>query len=332
MTYSAYGRRRRRRTIVAVVVVIAAVLALVVAVGRATSSRQLAREYLDTAVELLEIEIDASDRLATLISDLEQYERPRLVELLDEIDEEARQVVRDLESANPPTEGDLGTAHGFLTVAVLSWRDGVVAIRDALLALSEDPLTADAVEVLEGAMADLAVGDTAYQGFVAAAERSGDTEVLADPLPGVRFIPLDADAYDGDAIARRMLITPGLGVVENLAIADLKLDPAPVGEREGIPLVPLSESLNVEATVANRGTVSVGTVLVALNLVSNDGELFESQQGIESLEPGELSTLVFTGLPVQPGGLYEVSVALANPDDDASDDLVSFVFIRNADE
>jgi hypothetical protein len=332
MTYSAFGRRKRRRTIVAVGVVIVAVLALVIAVGRATSNRQLAREYLDTAVELLEIEIDASDRLATLIADLEQFERPRLVELLDEIDEEVRQVVRDLESAEPPTQGDLGTAHGFLTVAVLSWRDGVVAIREALLALSEDPLTPDAVEVLEGAMTDLEVGDTAYEGFVEAAERSGESGVLADPLPTVRFIPLDAEGYDGEVIARRMLITPGLGVVENLAIVDLKLDPAPVGEREGIPLVPLSESLDVEATVANQGTVAVQTILVTLNLVSNDGEVFETQRGIESLEPGGLSTVAFTGLPVQPGSLYEVTVALANQDDDASDDLMSFVFIRNTDE
>jgi hypothetical protein len=305
---------------------------LVIAVGRAQSNRQVSREYLDTAVELLDVEVDASAQLLTLLTDLEVFERPRLVELLDELDTDVRQVVRDLEAADPPESGELATAHAFLTVAVVSWRDGVVATREALLELSDNPLTAGAVDVLEQAIADLQVGDAAYEGFAEAADASGETEVLADQLPTVRFIPLEEGVFDAEAIARRMLITPGLGIISNLAVADIKLDPAPVGERDGIPLVPLSESLSAEATIANRGTVPAETITVVLSLVSNDGELFEANQGIESLEPGELSTVAFTGLPVQPGGLYEVTIALASPDDDASDDLVSFVFIRNADE
>ena len=94
----------------------------------------------------------------------------------------------------------------------------------------------------------------------------------------------------------------------------------------------MSDSLNAEAIISNRGTVPVDTITVYLTLVSNEGDTFEDSQGIERLEPGELTTVSFVDLPVQGGRLYEVVLSLGGQDDDPTDDRLAFQFLRNADE
>jgi len=121
-------------------------------------------------------------------------------------------------------------------------------------------------------------------------------------------------------------------VIVNLGIADIKLEPGPTGERNGIPVVPVSETLDAEATISNRGTVPVDTIVVILSMLSNEGDMFEDSQGIERLEPGEKATVTFTDLPVQGGRLYEVVFSLGGQDDDPTDDRETFQFLRNADE
>jgi hypothetical protein len=177
------------------------------------------------------------------------------------------------------------------------------------------------------------VGDAAYQEFGAAVRVAAEASALAEPFPTFEFIPREsAEEFDTESIVRRMLLAPGLAVRLNVAIADISLDPAPTGERNGIPVVPVSETLDAQATVSNRGTVVVNTIVVTLTLVSNEGDTFEATQGIETLGPGELTTVTFEALPVQGGRLYEIAFSLAGPDDDPTDDRLTFQFLRNADE
>ncbi len=157
--------------------------------------------------------------------------------------------------------------------------------------------------------------------------------MLAESFPGISFVPIPrVDDFTVEAIVRQMLLAPGLGVIVNLGVADIRLDPSPTGERNGVPVVPVSETLTAEATISNRGTVPVDTIVVVLTMVSNEAESYEESQGIERLEPGEKSTVTFENLPVQGGREYEVVFSLGGQDDDPTDDRVSFRFIRNADE
>jgi hypothetical protein len=331
MTYPALRRRRRRR-VIAVVVAVGVILAAVFAVGRARSDRQVTREYLDVAMAVATGEEDAAARFVALVEDLEDLERPQLVEVLDLLETESARLATELNEAKPPEGDEVAQAHSFLAIAVGAWRDGLKAAREAMLTLSEDPLEPNAILLLDAAIEDLHVGDSAYEEFAAMVRVEG-TQTLAAPYPAVRFIPqAEVEAYDAEAIARRILEAPALGVVDNVAIADIKLEPGPVGERSGIPLVPWSDTLDAEATVSNRGSELVETITVDLTLVSNEGELFEASQGIEALEPGDLVTVAFTGLPVQEGRIYELEFSLPGGDDDDTDDTVSFRFIRNARE
>ena len=332
MTYLSVRRRRRRR-LIGLSVGIVLILILIFAVSRARSDRQASREYLDGAVAVAVGEEDAAARFVGIIDGLEDLDRPTLTDRLDLLETEVADFAADLSEVVAPGEGDLARAHSFLSIAVSSWRDGTAGARAALLAMSADPVDATAMARLEGAFNDLRVGDASYEEFEAVVRVAVASSSLVESFPAVHFIPVADDAgYDAATISRRLLLNPDAGVVRNLAIADMRLEPGPVGERNGIPVVPFSEGLDAEATVSNLGTVPVQTITVNLQLVSNEGEKFEASQGIEMLAPGGLTTVAFTGLPVEGGRLYEIIFTLGEDDDDPSDDRLSFQFLRNSSE
>jgi hypothetical protein len=223
-------------------------------------------------------------------------------------------------------------ADAFFTIAVKAWRDGLFGFSQAVLALSSDALDEAGQAQLEAALGDMHLGDAAYREFRDAVKLAPEAETLAEPFPRVTFVPMArAEEFTVQAITLQMLQAPGLSPVTNVAIADIKLDPSPTGERNGIPVIPVSESLEAQATVSNRGTVPVNTIEVTLSMVSNEGDTYEVTQGIERLEPGAKTLVTFGTLPVEGGRLYEVAISLAGGDDDPTDDRVTFQFLRNED-
>ena len=315
------------------VVVAAVILALAVAVALARSDRQASREYLDAVFDVATGEKSLAVQFADLVDRLRELERPVVAQTLELLEGDAAVLAEELTRAEAPGKGDLFRAHSFLSIAVASWRDGLTGFRQAILTLSNDPLDEAGSAQLEAALSDLRVGDAAYSEFQALVRTAPEAEVLAEPFPSVKFIPIAlVEELTVEAIVRKMLQAPGLGVVVNVAIADMRLDPGPTGERNGIPVIPVSETLTAEAIISNNGTVPVDTIVVVLTMVSNDGERYEESRGIERLEPGELTTVTFENLPVQGGRLYEVAIALGGQDDDSTDDRISFQFLRNADE
>ncbi len=321
-------RRRRRRRVLAALVGLVVILAVVYAATRWQSERQVSREYLDGALAFADGEADLAGRLADMLDRLEHIGRPGMATILDELQERAAALAGDLEDAGSPP-GELGSGDLYLHIAAVRWQDGIAYLRRGLLALSESAVDENGRDWLCRGLVDLRVGDSAFAGFLEILEGM-DTSDLGRDFPVVAFVAAeDAVLYDADDLARRLVMTPGLEATVNLAVADLRLDPAPVGEQVGLPVVPLSESLGVEVTVANRGTARVVEVEVALDLLSQDGTIFSDRQSTGVLEPGAATTVGFADLPVEPGKLYEILVSLVGGDDDSSDDQISFTFIRN---
>lgn len=322
-------RRRRRRRVLAAVVGLLMVLAVAYGFTRWQSERQVSREYLDGALRFADGEADAAVRLADLVERLEQIGRPGMVTVLDELREQTRVLAAGLGEAGEPP-GELAGGNLYLQIAARRWGDGVAALRRGLLALSASATNEKGRDWIHQGLMDLRVGDTAYAGFLAILDKV-DTSDLAREFPAVAFVAAADEAlYDADELAARLVMTPSLGATQNLAVADLHLDPSPVGEQMGLPVVPLSASLSVEVTVANRGTARVASREVALDLTSQDGTIHQDSRSLGPLDPGAAVTVLFVDLPVEPGKLYEIIVSLVGEDDNPLDDQVSFTFIRNA--
>jgi len=327
MSYQQVRRRRRRRLLVALVVLIV-IVAVAYAVTRVASERQVRREYLDRAVAFAEAEADLAERLADMVLRLEQIGRPAMVSVLDELQQGTAELARDLDEIGAPP-ADLETEDRYLVIAAVRWRDGIAGVRLGLIGLSEAAMDQEGRDLLQQGLIDLRVGDSAFAGFVEGLDEEDFTR-LGREFPAVAFVPPGGESlFDAERLSQRLILAPGLTVLENLAVADLRLDPEPVGEQVGLPVVPVSESLDADVTVANRGTVRAVGILVILELVSQDATIERFEEEIAVLEPGALGTVSFPGLPAEPGGLYEIVISLGSEDDDPSDDTMSFTFIRN---
>lgn len=315
-------------------VVAAGVVAiLTLAVTLARSEQQASREYLDAVYAVATGEGDLAGRYRDLVDRLPELQRPAVISELELLGAEARVLADEASRAEPAGgEGRL-RADSFLRIAVTSWRNGLTGFLEAVLTLSEDPLSATGRSQMEAALSDLRVGDAAYAEFRSAMIIDAGDSPLVEQFPAVRFVPADrADDFTAEVISRRLMLAPGLGVRKNLAVADLRLDPGPAGERNGIPVIPAGETLAVQATISNRGTVPLEAVIVTLSLISNEGDTHQESRVIERIEPGQLTVVTFTEVPAVGGRLYELTVALGVQDDDPSDDRTSFQFIRDGDE
>ena len=322
-------RRRRRRRVLAAAVGLLVILGVAYGVTRWQSDRQVSREYLDQALDFADGQAELAGRLADLVDRLEQIGRPGMVTILDELQESTISLTAGLREAGEPP-GELASGDLYLHIAADRWEDGVASLRRGLLALSASGTDESGRGWLQQGLMDLRVGDTAYAGFLEILDGVNLSDLGRD-FPEVAFIAAaDEAVYDADGLAQRLVMTPGLEATQNLAVADLHLDPAPVGEQMGLPVVPLSESLGVEVTVANRGTARMASGEVALDLISQDGSIYQESRSLGALEPGAATSVGFADLPVEPGKLYEIVVSLVGEDDNPLDDEVSFTFIRNS--
>jgi len=324
------GRSRKRRRTIIVATVVAVIFGVVYGVTQAQGEREVTRTYLDIAYQTASGGADASSTFVDLVVNLEDYNRTTLLATLGDLEMQTDTLATLLQTGDPPA--DLQRAHQFLEIATSSWRSGMSDTRSGLTTLSSNPLDEDAAAAVTRGLVDLQVGDRAYTGFLSEVA-DVDTTQLGGDFPQVVFVPAANEAlFDAGDLARRMFIAPGITPVDDIAVADLNLDPAPVGERDGLPVVPASATQSVTATISNRGNLGVTGITVNLRLLSNSGELYEDFRDIGGLEGNAKTSVTFTELPVTPGTTYQVTVFVPGGDDDSDNDSLSFRFIVNPNE
>lgn len=304
-------------------------IALVIAFGitRAAGDAELSRAYLDLAFDVITAEEVVAERFSEMVADIEDFDRATLVDLLQDLESETAAMVDLLDEADPPDH--LAEANLFLRIATTTWRSALSDARNGLVALADNPVDEEGLQQLQRGLVDLRVGDSAYAGFLS--EISGvDTTLQGGPAPVVTFVPSTQESlYSPEDLARRMFLSPSIGPDQDVAIADLRLDPSAVGEQEGLPVLPVVGQQRAEVTVANRGNIAADAIEIQLSLIGNDGQLWEAVQQIDLLEGGELTTLVFSDIPVQPGITYRITATSLFTDDDDSDNSISMQFLVN---
>jgi len=316
------------------VLLVAALVVLVIAyaITRIQSDRQLRRQYLDNAIGLADAAADVANRLDDLVGSLEQLQRPLLVESLDELQVEAMRIAAEVDELEVPGAATVRTAHAYLDVATSSWGDGVAQASRGMVDLTEAPLDDAALKLVGDGITALQVGDEAYAYFLVALE-DVDTSDLARAFPEVEFITAENEAsFDAADLGQRLFLTPALGLVANVSVSDLRLDPGPIGEEEGISVIPVSARLDAEAIIGNNGTVERLGIVVQLTMISGEGDMYQTEQTIPLLRAGQLTTVLFTDLPADAGTFYEVTVELTGEDSNPADDSMSFMFLRDTAE
>lgn len=327
MSYSPTGRRLRRRRTLIVSATVLALVATAFGVTQAASERALTRTYLDVVFDVVAEEAAMAEGFSEMIATIETFSRARMVQTMDDLESLGAAGFDQLLEAEAPDA--LIAADLYLRIAISSWRAGLSEVKSGLVLLSANPVDEEGLAGLQRGFIDLRVGDRAYRNFLSELA-DVDMGVHQGPLPSLVFIPTgEEDAYDPIEIARRMLLAPDLGVVVDLSVADLRLDPPPLGVQGGLPVVPAVETLNAEATVANRGNIDQIAITVTLRLRSGTGALHEQARVIEVLEAGRSTTVSFAPLPVEPGVNYEITISLPGGDAQSENDTVSMIFVVN---
>ncbi|MDH3730295.1 MAG: hypothetical protein OES13_04090 [Acidimicrobiia bacterium] len=319
-------RKRKRRRAIWVAAVGSVIVLLGLLAFRFIDDRTRLRTYLDAARDTASVYEGLAVRADALIAGLEAADRPALLGVLEETSVEAAAAERSLLDVHIPN--DVGTAGGFLTTAVAAWRDGIGELEMGVGLLLEDPGDVNGGTALKASFLDFRVGDRAYEQFaVLIAEHAGER-----PFPDVAFVTAERDLrYDADLVVLRLAAVASLAADHDIAVADVRFDPEPTGDREGRAVIPFSATLNLEVSVVNRGNEPESDIPVRLRLVGRLGDIiYEDSQTIGSLLPGAAANLLFSDLPVQPGEFYELIIAAdLDNDEDQESNVVSRSFYRN---
>ncbi len=328
MVYPPPLRRRRRRRLFWLLLAGSAVVLIGVLVVQLRTERRRVGDYLDVAIGAAETYKDLAADVEVIVTDIERRDRQSLLATLQEAVAAADAAHRTLREAPPPSGA--GAVSGYMLSASDAWRDALALLESTLTQLLDNPEDRARVALLETAFLDMRVGDRAYLRFLEAVAEL-DEEMVAFPFPEVSFVPPDTEiVYDGDLLAGRILAMAELSARHDVAIADISFLPAPVGDEQGVPVVPASDTFEAQVTVINRGNEPEEAIQLEVLLVQLQGATSVASESlvIEELGPGEAQTLSFADLPVERGVMYElVARAPITDDADAESNEMRKVFI-----
>ena len=314
-----------------IVFLIAVVLAAVALAVRYRTDERIAGDYLAVAKDVSDGQAVLAGRLEAVFVSISDIERPELLQRLDNLIEESTALSTDLGAAE--VTASTSEANGYLTVAATSWTGGLSAVRESVVQILDEPDVAPkGATMLTAAFNELRVGDSAYSSFLTALDEMNPEVVTLDyPVFGYAAPPRD-EIFDAVTVAGRMRVILKLEVNHDVAITAVT-DPEPLGENNGFPVVPDSDTFAVQAVVTNTGNLSEESILVQLFLDprNQDEPTVDIQTLVPFLEAGEAKTVVFEDLPVVAGSLYEMRVSATIEDEDGSsdDNVWELVFYRN---
>ncbi|NNC73969.1 MAG: hypothetical protein HKN93_00520, partial [Acidimicrobiia bacterium] len=285
--------------------------------------------YLTLAKEIADDEAQLAESLDVLLEDLATLDRPdlmRRIELLSSTASELRGSLDDV-----VITGTVAETHGFLVVASTSWRDALAGLDDGVVAVLEAPDEPEGETVLREVFELLEVGDRAYSGFEDAIGRL-DPDIVTSIYPEVAFVgPGRADTHTAEAVALRLGASSGLADRYDVSVT-ATLDPAPVGDRNGVPVVPFGATFTVSVVVANVGNLDAASTGLEVTLLEVGGDEVSQtrSQLITDLGAGEATSVAIEDFTVDPGKLYELTARIALAEDaDPDNDVWSVLFLRN---
>ena len=316
MAYRAYRsdrRFRRRRWLLIVVSLVAVISMIAFLVSRQTEQRG-AVEFFASADEASSLHAAASTELESALASIGVAERQDLTLRLQNVSDKAAAADALLD---PDIPSGIGASYGTMATASSSWAVGTEDLGRVIASMMDGELVEDSQEQLEAALDLLRVGDVSYSLFLDSL--SGIPEDVDTPsFSGVVYINPDAQnplLYDAQTLALRILSSYVLSPHRDVSVSGMT-NPEPVGESGGLPVVPFSESLDIQAVVSNVGNEDEPTIGVLLEISDiESGTVLKDTQTVTDLAAGASTTVTFTDLEITQGRLYQAKVVVTIAED-----------------
>ncbi len=311
--YSTYPRRRRRRGALLALVLVSIVAVVLIAAGSLRSDTRATVAYLEAArsvaLEHADLSVEFQEQV---ILELQSLDRDRLMTLMTQIVETARNASALLETVEVPAAA-AGT-DAALTLALTSWEAGLSGFEGALLAVVDNPGSVVAIGDLADVLVELEVGDRAYIRFAEAADAlRGEADVEIGEYPDVEYLTVSLSSLTyADRLAGIADRSPGLALARDLAIATVRSEPEETGGvTDGVPVLPNTDTLLVQVVVVNQGNRDEQDVTVSLLLQDSEATVLEERsEDLVLLEAGGSVTVEFADLPVAAGEKLLATIAV----------------------
>ncbi len=335
MDYPSYqsGRRPRSRRWLLVALSITVVVVLIVFLASRQTDQRGTVEFFGAAEQATVLEKSAAQTLDQALASIGVVTRQDLTRRLDSVVEESAEA-EALIAAVENIPSDIGASYGTMVTASSSWTVGTREINRVVLGIMDGEIVETAVPDLQNALDLLGVGDAGYGLFLESVVEIPET-VEAVEFPPIRFIDLTPDdpfRFNATNLVLRIQAAYGLAPHRDVSISG-STEPAAVGDKDGIPVVPFSDSLAIIALITNEGNELETDVGVSLDVVDVDtGDIVSNSETIAQLDVGTSTTVIFDAIEIEPGGLYQaILTARINGDIDETNNEWTMTFIWNAD-
>jgi len=334
MAYPPYQSERRlksRRWLLIALSLTVVVVLIVFLASRQTDQRGTV-EFFGAAEEAATLQESAAQTFGQALASIGVVSRQDLTRRLDTVVEkttEAEGLITSVE--NIPS--DIGSEFGTMLTASTSWRNGADEIDRVVVGIMDGEIVETAVPELQKALDVLGVGDAAYDLFTVVVDDMPEPVEVIE-FPKVRFVdpnPDDPAQFNATNLVLRIQAAYGLAPHHDVSISG-STDPAAVGDRDGIPVVPFSDSISIIALVTNEGNEPEAGVDITLKVINVDtGDVVSRSNVISELDVGTSTAVTFDAIEIEPGGLYQANLtARINGDIDPSNDSWTMTFIWNA--
>jgi hypothetical protein len=292
----------------------AAVVAFVAYLVSRDTEQRVSLEFFASAEESGRLHSEAADDLEGVLAVIGVASRPDFEARLDAMVESAERAHALLDVAVAPAVAE---SYGAMYTASTAWLQGVSNFRTTVVSMLEGEGDESDASRIRRAMDTMRSGDVAYNLFLDTT-LDPDADVGAARFEEVRYIRPDVQdplLYDPLTIAVRIGSAYTLASHRDVSITG-QFDPEPVSDRAGIPLLPFTDSVTLNAIVTNAGNEAESGVTVELTLLDATTEVSEVfTQTVADLPSGASSTVSFADLVLVPGSLYQAKLVATVVDD-----------------
>ena len=334
MAYSPYQSRRRsksRRWLMIALSLTVVVVLIVLLASRQTDQRGTV-EFFGAAGEATVLQEGAAQTFGQALASIGVVSRQDLTRRLETVVDKTAEA-EGLITAVDSVPSDVGSSYGTMLTASKSWTAGAEEIDRVIVGIMDGDIVETAVPELQHALDVLGVGDAAYGLYLQSVEEMAEP-VEVGPFPSIRFVDPDPDdpaRFNATNLVLRIQAAYGLAPHHDVSISG-STDPGAVGDRDGIPVVPFSDTISIIALVTNEGNEPELGVDVSLKVINVDtGEFVSRSEVVSQLEVGTSTTIRFDDIEIDPGGLYQaILTARINGDIDPTNNDWTMTFIWNA--